>query len=103
MHPLRCGAISADHGLSLCLAAPGISAAPSEENLRYYNVMILGPQASPYEGEGPAAPTAVSQASVCLLQPPQVKCCVHGRRHIQAGALPARGLPHGCSQGACER
>ncbi|KAK9811572.1 hypothetical protein WJX72_006151 [[Myrmecia] bisecta] len=30
--------------------APGISASPSEENLRYFNVMILGPQASPYEG-----------------------------------------------------
>jgi len=30
--------------------APGISAAPSESNLRYFNVMILGPQQSPYEG-----------------------------------------------------
>ncbi|PNW88372.1 hypothetical protein CHLRE_01g026600v5 [Chlamydomonas reinhardtii] len=30
--------------------APGISASPSEENLRYFNVMILGPQQSPYEG-----------------------------------------------------
>lgn len=31
-------------------AAPGISASPSEDNLRYFNVMILGPQQSPYEG-----------------------------------------------------
>lgn len=30
--------------------APGISASPSEDNLRYFNVMILGPQSSPYEG-----------------------------------------------------
>uniref|UniRef100_A0A0C9RGL3 TSA: Wollemia nobilis Ref_Wollemi_Transcript_26386_890 transcribed RNA sequence n=1 Tax=Wollemia nobilis TaxID=56998 RepID=A0A0C9RGL3_9CONI len=30
--------------------APGISASPSEENLRYFNVMILGPPQSPYEG-----------------------------------------------------
>ncbi|KAL0052318.1 hypothetical protein WJX82_000194 [Trebouxia sp. C0006] len=30
--------------------APGISASPSEENLRYFNVMILGPQQSCYEG-----------------------------------------------------
>jgi len=30
--------------------APGISASPSEDNLRYFNVMILGPQQSPYEG-----------------------------------------------------
>lgn len=30
--------------------APGISATPSEDNLRYFNVMILGPQQSCYEG-----------------------------------------------------
>lgn len=30
--------------------APGISASPSEDNLRYFSVLILGPQASPYEG-----------------------------------------------------
>merc|ERR1712216_37059 len=28
----------------------GISASPSETNLRYFNVMILGPVQSPYEG-----------------------------------------------------
>lgn len=32
------------------VAAPGISASPSEENMRYFNVMILGPTQSPYEG-----------------------------------------------------
>ncbi|RLM99264.1 ubiquitin-conjugating enzyme E2 36 [Panicum miliaceum] len=31
-------------------SAPGISASPSEENMRYFNVMILGPAQSPYEG-----------------------------------------------------
>lgn len=30
--------------------APGISASPSEDNLRHFNVMILGPTQSPYEG-----------------------------------------------------
>ncbi|KAI8551437.1 hypothetical protein RHMOL_Rhmol06G0185500 [Rhododendron molle] len=30
--------------------APGISASPSEDNMRYFNVMILGPSQSPYEG-----------------------------------------------------
>lgn len=30
--------------------APGISASPSEENARYFNVMIIGPSTSPYEG-----------------------------------------------------
>lgn len=31
-------------------AAPGISASPAEDNLRHFNVMILGPTQSPYEG-----------------------------------------------------
>ena len=35
----------------LLVAAPGISASPSESNLRYFNVMILGPQQSCFEGE----------------------------------------------------
>ncbi|RWV97704.1 hypothetical protein BHE74_00014402 [Ensete ventricosum] len=30
--------------------SPGISASPSEDNMRYFNVMILGPSQSPYEG-----------------------------------------------------
>merc|ERR1711974_344510 len=30
--------------------APGISASPSEDNMRYFNVMILGPHESPFEG-----------------------------------------------------
>lgn len=28
----------------------GISAAPTEDNMRYFNVIILGPSSSPYEG-----------------------------------------------------
>ncbi|THG10788.1 hypothetical protein TEA_010696 [Camellia sinensis var. sinensis] len=30
--------------------APGTSASPSEDNMRYFNVMILGPTQFPYEG-----------------------------------------------------
>ena len=30
--------------------APGISATPHEDNLRYFNVIIAGPQSSAYEG-----------------------------------------------------
>jgi ubiquitin-conjugating enzyme E2 N len=30
--------------------APGISATPYQDNLRYFNVIIQGPQQSPYEG-----------------------------------------------------
>jgi ubiquitin-protein ligase len=32
------------------VATPGINASPSEDNLRYFNVMIVGPSQSPYEG-----------------------------------------------------
>lgn len=28
----------------------GISAAPHEDNIRYFNVIIAGPQSSPFEG-----------------------------------------------------
>ncbi len=34
----------------LCSAAPGISATPHEDNLRYFDVIIAGPASSPYEG-----------------------------------------------------
>jgi ubiquitin-conjugating enzyme E2 N len=30
--------------------APGISATPHEENLRYFDVIIAGPGQSPFEG-----------------------------------------------------
>jgi len=30
--------------------APGISATPAEDNLRYFNVIIAGPAGSPFEG-----------------------------------------------------
>jgi len=32
------------------VAAPGISATPYADNLRYFNVLIEGPNSSPYEG-----------------------------------------------------
>ena len=40
---------SGTHFRSL-LTAPGISATPYEENLRYFNVVIAGSEGSPYEG-----------------------------------------------------
>ncbi|CAK9278263.1 unnamed protein product [Sphagnum jensenii] len=42
--PKRLGAMESS------ISAPGISASPSEDNLRYFNVMIVGPSQSPYEG-----------------------------------------------------
>ena len=40
--------------LILCpfvVTVPGISATPTEENLRYFQVIIIGPMQSPFEGE----------------------------------------------------
>ena len=49
-------------------AAPGISASPAEDNLRYFNVMILGPQQSPYEG--------ARQLYFSSTRPCRKRCCV---------------------------
>lgn len=48
-------------------AAPGISASPAEDNLRHFNVMILGPTQSPYEGrlEGGEVLDAQEQPREC--------------------------------------
>lgn len=37
--------------LLLCVTVAGISATPYEDNLRYFQVVIAGPQSSPYESE----------------------------------------------------
>eukprot|EP00955_Chlamydomonas_euryale_P059807 357499-Chlamydomonas_euryale.AAC.13 len=64
--------------------APGISAAPSESNLRYFNVMILGPQQSPYEGKEavqmPTAQCGTFKLELFLpedypMAPPKVRTC----------------------------
>jgi ubiquitin-conjugating enzyme E2 N len=35
------------------ISAPGISAQPFQDNMRYFNVIIAGPQGSAYEGTLP--------------------------------------------------
>lgn len=50
-------------------AAPGISASPSEENMRYFNVIILGPEQSPYEGN------TFSQLQLYNHSIPIIICC----------------------------
>lgn len=73
---------------------PGISAAPFEDNLRYFNVVLEGPPETPYAG----AQRGESQEKVfeslqsattghCLLDGAPPTLC---RWHLQAGALPAR-------------
>eukprot|EP01051_Picozoa_sp_SAG22_P032512 SAG22_NODE_13752_length_396_cov_0.696970_1_plen_69_part_01 len=41
-------------------AVPGISATPTEDNLRYFQVIIIGPVQSPYEGAAPLGPTGAA-------------------------------------------
>jgi ubiquitin-conjugating enzyme E2 N len=43
-------------GSRALLPAPGISASPSDDNVRYFNVIILGPSQSPYDGTLRVAP-----------------------------------------------
>ena len=81
-------------------AAPGISAHPSEENLRYFNVMILGPQQSPYEGAPPAASAAVparDRHAVCWRAGPRQQAC-HTQRQASRGLacmhVGQKDLPH---------
>ena len=49
-------------------AAPGISAKPYEDNLRYFHVQIEGPQQSAYEGESRSAAAAAPRACHDVLQ-----------------------------------
>jgi len=80
-------------------AAPGISAHPSEDNLRYFNVMILGPQQSPYEGACPAASAAVparGRHAVCW-HPPHLRD-VAVVCHVERGRQsPRANVPWGSS------
>ncbi|PNT64372.1 hypothetical protein BRADI_4g27897v3 [Brachypodium distachyon] len=46
--------------------APVISASPSGENMRYFNVMIFGPEQSPYEDAGDC-PLAITDDCMQLL------------------------------------
>lgn len=61
---------------------PGISAQPYEDNCRYFNVVIGGPESSPYEG---ALPLKWIGGNVCVRLPP-------ARTH--ATTNPALFYPH---------
>lgn len=89
-------------------AAPGISASPSEDNLRYFNVLILGPSQSPYEGAERRAMVFDVPHSCEPLRPLLVRlditvvflsrACVR-RRRVQARAVPTRGVPYVSTEG----
>jgi ubiquitin-conjugating enzyme E2 N len=48
--------------------APGISAVPHEDNLRYFDVKIDGPGGSPFEGERLANPLNVGYGDLEFAQ-----------------------------------
>ena len=57
---------------------PGISATPHENNLRYFNVVIAGPQDSAYDGS----------STVCLIfpsSPLRVSACCLGHAPFWSG------------------
>jgi ubiquitin-protein ligase len=45
---------------------PGISGAPSNDNLRYFAVNINGPESSPYEGTSPPRVWLYFVEDICL-------------------------------------
>lgn len=63
-------------------AVPGISAAPSEENLRYFNVVIFGPDSSPYQGPGVGGWWYRSPSAGHPLPAPPCMC-QHARQPLQ--------------------
>ena len=99
---------AADHA-SCVPTAPGISASPAEDNLRYFNVMILGPQQSPYEGgafklelflpsDYPMAPPKVGcgSTSVALKVSPGSLSCAAAQNCVACehpGSRKVQGLP----------
>jgi hypothetical protein len=68
--------------------APGISASPSEDNLRYFNVLILGPVSSPYEGG--AFKLELFLPEDYPMAPPKVR----GHRGLHGGAGAGAGGSH---------
>ncbi len=65
----------------LACAAPGISAEPNEENLRYFKVMIMGPSSSPYEG-------AQARLQGFHRQPCRTKIRLYSMTNPSGGLLP---------------
>lgn len=71
--------------------APGITATPHEDNLRYFDVVISGPSQSPFEGKYLFLTYTLIELSFDRH--------VVRRRLVQARALSSRGVSHGTSKG----
>lgn len=63
---------------------PGISAVPHDDNLRYFDVLISGPEGSPFEG----APGVVRHACTRAQERELTILPITSRRSLQARALP---------------
>lgn len=67
--------------------APGITAAPHDDNLRYFDVTIEGPGGSPFEREDLYSPSLATELDT-----------IGSRGHFQAGIVSARGISHGATE-----
>lgn len=70
--------------------APGISATPHEENLRYFDVIIAGPGQSPFEGKD----SLYFQGERLNMRK---LTTINNRWCISFRIILARGLPNGTS------
>jgi hypothetical protein len=41
--------------------APGIQAVPHDDNLRYFDVIVIGPEGSPFAGKSHSSPPAIRE------------------------------------------
>ena len=82
------------------LSAPGISATPYQDNLRYFNVIMAGPAQSAYESARSASPTATS-AAASLYLPAWEFSCIFLDTYLPPHCHARRGFlvsADGCSQ-----
>lgn len=68
--------------------APGITAAPHDDNLRYFDVTIEGPGGSPFEREDLCSPSLAMELDT-----------IGSRGHFQAGTISTGGISYGAAEG----
>ena len=73
--------------------APGISAAPHEDNLRYFDVTIQGPDGSPFQS------AFILFRSLRAPNPPTHAHLPMNRRRLQAGTVSSGRISHEPSKG----
>lgn len=81
--------------------APGISAAPHEDNLRYFDVTIQGPDGSPFQS---ASVPSTDKLQPGLIQAYTCGCVIKhefltNRRSVSLGIVPPGGVPNEPAEG----